>query len=135
MRGAVTLALLVSGFWWLRSDPDVEKGNAKTAEGKYDEALVDFERAEKNLPDEDARRKVAFDRGLALHGAGKPDDAIKAFRYAGQSEDPTLRSRAAYNEGNVAMSQKDKKAAIEAFIRSLRADPHYAPAKRNLEYL
>ena len=71
MRSALVLSLMVSGFWWWRSDPDVEKGNAKVAEGKFEESLADFDRAEKVLTQEEQKKQLSFDRGLALHGAGK----------------------------------------------------------------
>ena len=127
--------MLVSGFWWWRSDPDVEKGNAKAQDGKFEEALADFERAESSLSTEEQKRQLAFDRGIALHGAGKLDEAQKAFAHAAQSEDKGLRARAAFNEGNTALARKNKKEAIDAFVRSLRADPSYAPARKNLELL
>jgi tetratricopeptide (TPR) repeat protein len=135
MRHAVALTLLASGFWWWRTDPDVEQGNAKVQAGNFDEALADFDRAQAALTEEEQKRQLDFNRGLALHGAGKLDDAQKAFSHAGQSTDPTLRSRAAFNEGNVAQQRKDKDAATQAYIRSLRADPTYEPARRNLELL
>ncbi|MBI5495850.1 MAG: hypothetical protein HY904_12570 [Deltaproteobacteria bacterium] len=135
MKPAWMLLAATAGFWWWRSDPDVEKGNAKAQEGQFEEALADFDRAGQSLSNEEQQRQLAFDRGLALHGAGKTDEAQKAFAYAAQSEDPVLRSRAAFNEGNVALGKKDSTAAVQAYIRSLRADPGYAPAKRNLEIL
>lgn len=135
MKGVVAIGLAVAAFWWWRNDPDVEKGNAKVEDGRFEEALADFDRARPALSEEEQQRALDFDRGLALHGAGRADDARKAFAHAAQSKDPVMRSRAAYNEGNVALEQKDKDAAMGAFIRSLQADPTYAPAKRNLELL
>lgn len=135
MRQVLALTLLASGFWWWRSDPDVEKGNAKVQDGRFEEALSDFDRASPALTEEEQKRQLDFNRGLALHGAGKLEDAQKAFAHAAQSPDPTLKSRAAFNEGNVALQRKDQKAAIDAFVRSLRADAAYEPARRNLEML
>ena len=135
MKSALTVAMMVASFWWWRSDPEVEKGNAKAAEGEFDDAVAQFESAEKHASDDDQKRIVSFDKGIALSGAKRHDDARKAFAYAAQSEDASLRSRAAFNEGNAAMAAKDKKGAIDAFVRSLRADPGFEPAKRNLEYL
>ena len=135
MKGALLLGMAVAGFWWWRSDPDVEKGNAKVVDGKFEEALADYQRAEATLTQEEQRHVLAFDRGVALHGANKLDEARKAFAAAAQSEEPVLRSRAAYNEGTIALAAKDSAGAIDAYIRSLRADPTYGPARHNLELI
>jgi tetratricopeptide (TPR) repeat protein len=135
MRGALLLGTLVAGFWWWRADPDVERGNAKVSAGAFQEALADYARAEATLDAEEQRDVLAFNRGVALHGAGKLEEARKAFAAAAQSTETTLRSRAAYNEGVTAHALQDKPGAVDAYVRALRDDPAHLPARHNLELL
>ena len=122
---------------WKREEPHALAGNAKAAAGDVDGALADYDEAEKKLPAGDPQAALAFDRSSALL-KGAQEAAPKALEQAlraGESTDPGLRAKAAYNAA-LAQEQAGKpEEAIKAYGQALALDPDDVDSKVNLELL
>ncbi len=142
-RGLALVFLFALGAWepFRAADPDVEAGNKAYAEGRYDDALAAYERAEGNKSLDKAG--LAFDKGTALlkkaegaSGADKKaliDRGLEELAKAGLSKDARLRGAAQHNRGNAMMQQDKLEDAIEAYKQALREDPQLEDARLNLE--
>src|SRR5205807_434697 len=77
-EGRVKLALVVAlaGGVLSSTNRHVEQGNRLYGEGKLADALREYDRAARALPEEPG---VRFNRGAALYGLGKFDEAQKEF--------------------------------------------------------
>ena len=122
---------------WKQEEPHALAGNAKAAAGDVDGALADYDEAEKKLPAGDPQAALAFDRSSALL-KGAQEAAPKALEQAlraGESSDPSLRAKAAYNAA-LALEQAGKpEEAIKAYGQALSLDPGDVDSKVNLELL
>ena len=77
--------------------------------------------------------QLNLNRGLALAGEGKADDAMKAFqRAAAQADAPSLKSDAWNNVGNLLLSGQDVEGVIGAYKEALRLDPTDDDTRYNL---
>jgi len=108
----------------------VEEGNAKLGAGKLKEALEHYEKAAKELPDEPG---VQYNLGIARFQLGQLDPARQALVKATTAGDRDLRAKAFYNLGNVQLEQKQYKAAVGSYVRSLQLQPGHRASKWNLE--
>jgi Ca-activated chloride channel homolog len=125
-------ALLVLGGWSPVESRSraVDEGNEKMKAGKPEEALAAYDRALGELPGDPA---VRFNRGTALYGLSRFDEAAEDLLKATEAKDPALKASAFYNLGN-AFFKKDKHGeAVEAYKRALALDPKNERAKWNLE--
>ena len=129
-----------------RSESDaVAKGNEHLAKKQHKEALEQYDRAARELPDDPG---VQLDRGLALLGLNKLAEAREAFRRAGQGgAPPEVRGAGLYNLGLAFMQEADQAAqaedfdgakkllteGVDALRGSLRAQPGNPNAAWNLE--
>jgi tetratricopeptide (TPR) repeat protein len=130
----LTAALLTMGPFE-KNDPLIDQGTSLYEKGQFDEALKKFDEAAKQYP-QDAR--VPYNRGLALHKAGRNDEAKAAFERAIELDrggDGTLTAKAHYNLGNVLAGDKDKKPAIREYREALKRNPADELARHNLEVL
>ncbi|HZA13117.1 MAG TPA: tetratricopeptide repeat protein [Myxococcaceae bacterium] len=112
--------------------PRVEAGAKAYAEGRYDDALADFEAARKEVPDSAA---ADFNAGTALYKLGRFSEAREAFQRAAQAASGTLRQKDYYNLGNALAQLGEEKAAIGAYRKALTLDPSDEQARHNLEVL
>jgi Ca-activated chloride channel family protein len=118
---------------WSFFDPfhaKVETGNRLVAGGEPDAAITHYDEAARldpgsPIPD--------FNRGIALTGQGKAEEAGDAFLGAAAAEDPRVAADALYNLGNVLLDAQQYEPAVEAYLKSLDLDPADADARRNLE--
>jgi Ca-activated chloride channel family protein len=108
----------------------VEDGNQRMTAGKAEEALGAYDKALSKLPGEPG---VHFNRGAALYGLSRFDEAAQAFLRATESKNPALKASAFYNLGNAFFQTKKYGEAVEAFKKSLTYDPSDLRAKWNLE--
>ena len=106
---------------------------------KFPEAFNEFSTQLKRQPESPA---LQFDRGTAAYKAGDLDQALDAFSQATTSQDPHLRTRAAYNLGNTLFqrgaAQKEKepkiqewKNALQHYEEALKVEPKNADAIYN----
>lgn len=130
---ALLLAATLAFNPFEKNDPLIDEGTALYEKGQFDQALAKFDEASRQYP-QDAR--VPYNRGLALHKAGRNDEAKQAFDHAielDRAGDGTLTAKAHYNLGNVAAQSNDKKTALKEYREALRRNPSDELARHNLE--
>jgi tetratricopeptide (TPR) repeat protein len=110
----------------------VAEGMRAYDQGRYDEALSQFEEARKTLPKSAA---VEFDRGNALFKLGRLEDAKQAYDSAAQLDQGELRAKDYYNQGDAWAQLGHEKEAIAAFRKALTLDPNDEQARHNLEVM
>ena len=131
VAAALALAPFLVGFDWLQSkNRDAEQGNAAMKAGKAEDALGAYDRAAAKLGNDPALR---FDRGTALYGLSRYEEAAQEFLRATEAKDGNLKASAFYNLGNAFAKASKLKEAIEAYKRSLALEPRDQKAKANLE--
>lgn len=133
-RYLVGLAVIpLLGFTFL--DPAADRnrqGNRLFHEGKFDEALEYYRKAQVEKPE---APELRFNAGDAYFKKNAFQDALQEFGHALKSRDPSLLSRAYYNLGNVHVRQQNLQQAVEAYKRSLSITPDDLDAKVNLEWV
>ena len=133
-RYLVGLAVVpLLGFTFL--DPAADRnrqGNRLFHEGKFEEALEYYRKAQVERPD---APELRFNAGDAYFKKNAFQDALQEFGHALKSKDPALLSRAYYNLGNVHVRQQNLQQAVEAYKRSLSIAPDDLDAKVNLEWV
>ena len=147
----LVMGTMVSGFDLMYlEDPDVSEGNELFDKGKYDEAVVAYdkayERLKKREDSADARHVVTYNRGNAYYRKGDWSKAGEELLKSVGSKDDSLRSKAYFNLGNVALQQvsaggkmsfddalEKVDSAIDFYKRSLRLNTGDRDAKYNLE--
>jgi len=131
VMGALALWPLLSGFGVLeRRNAEVEQGNAALKAGKPDEALSHYDKAAAALP---VDAGVHFNRGAALYGLSRFEEAGEEFLRATQGADPALKASAFRHLGNAFAKKEKFKESIEAYKRALALRPDDQEAKWNLE--
>lgn len=133
-RYLVGLAVIpLLGFTFL--DPAADRnrqGNRLFHEGKFDEALEYYRKAQVEKPE---APELRFNAGDAYFKKNAFQDALQEFGHALKSRDPSLLSLAYYNLGNVHVRQQNLQQAVEAYKRSLSITPDDLDAKVNLEWV
>lgn len=122
---------LLLGIDLLQSrDKAVEEGNAQMKAGKPEQALGHYDDAVKRLPQDPSAH---FNRGAALYGLSRWEEAAQSFLEATEAKPPELKASAFYNLGNAFFQGKKFGEAVEAFKKSLAYNPGDKRAKWNLE--
>jgi tetratricopeptide (TPR) repeat protein len=103
------------------------RGGKAYAKQQYAESVKAFTRANELAPSPQG----AFNLGTAQIAAGQREQGSTTLQQA--IRDPQLRADALFNRGNSAFAAKSLDHAIADYIDALRANPHHAGAKRNLE--
>jgi protein O-mannosyl-transferase len=102
-------------------------GNALVAQGRFEEAIDQFQRALRISPDD---ADVAYNLGNALAQKGNFEEAGKQLQRALQINPDN--AMAAYDLGNVRARQGRLDDAIDQFQRALRIDPELTRAHYNV---
>jgi tetratricopeptide (TPR) repeat protein len=102
-------------------------GNALVAQGRFEEAIDQFQRALRINPDD---ADVAYNLGNALAQKGNFEEAGKQLQHALQINPDN--AMAAYDLGNVRARQGRLGEAMDNFELALRIDPRLAKAHYNL---
>jgi len=128
----VAAGLPLLAAWTPLESPNkaIEEGNTRLRAGKAEEALGHYDRAARELP---ADPGVHFDRGAALFGLSRFDEATQEFLRATEARATPLKAAAFYNLGNGFFKQEKYGDAIAAYRRALALDPNDMRAKWNLE--
>jgi Ca-activated chloride channel homolog len=111
-------------------DKAVEEGNVQMKAGKPEQALGRYDDAVKRLPEDPG---VHFNRGAALYGLSRGEEAAQSFLQATEAKAPDLKGAAFYNLGNAFFQAKKYGEAVEAFKKALAYNPGDQRAKWNLE--
>jgi tetratricopeptide (TPR) repeat protein len=123
------------------TDGNVDAGNQAFGQGRYDDAIHDYEHAGGGVD----RGGLDYDLGTArlkaadaekdpkkkqqLHDDGMADLA----HAAGAAKDPRVRAQAAYNRGNAFFSDGKLDDAVTSYKQALRENPELEDARLNLE--
>lgn len=128
------ISLLVLGLQqWAQADSirsKINKGNEFFKEGKYEQALAQYQDA---LLDDPLNEIAIFNKGNAFYKLKKYKEAIDAYQKVVGSEDLDLSAKAFYNIGNCYFQQNKLKESIEAYKKALELKPDDFQAKYNLE--
>ncbi|MGO8969679.1 MAG: tetratricopeptide repeat protein [Myxococcaceae bacterium] len=115
-----------------RNPPPVADGLKAYDEGRYDDALRDFEAAQKQLPGNAA---LEYDRGNALYRLHRMDEARAAYQRAAEMKPGQLSEPDLYNLGNALAELGRTQEAISVYRRALLLEPGDEAARHNLEVL
>ncbi|HCP99195.1 MAG TPA: hypothetical protein DIT99_00165, partial [Candidatus Latescibacteria bacterium] len=107
------------------------KGNELYQQKKYDEALMAYQEAQADEPDNPS---LHYNIGNTLYQREKYPEAIQAYKKALNSEKP-LNNQAYYNLGNSLYRLGQLKESIEAYKRGLRIQSDDTDMKYNLEFV
>jgi len=139
--GAALLAaagLLLTGASFT-AHREVAAGNQALQAGDPAGAASHYQAALADHPDDPA---VRYDLGTARLAAGDLDRAVDDLGHAAAQAEGPLKAQADYNLGNALMARGEKQGpagkadlegAVNAYRRSLAADPEDADARRNLQ--
>jgi tetratricopeptide (TPR) repeat protein len=106
------------------------EGNLHYADGRLDEALASYTRAQASNPSLPALR---YNIGAVLYRKGNLDGAMEELEAALSGAGLALLGRAAYNLGNAQFRSGRFREAVASYRKALLADPRDEEAKRNLE--
>lgn len=110
----------------------VNEGNMLYQQKKYKEAAADYQKALNKNP---TFTPGIFNLGNALYQQKQYDAARKALENTVKLDTNKLgKSAANYNIGNTYMAEQKWEDAIDAYKKTLRANPQDADAKYNLSY-
>ena len=124
----IVVAMLLLSIWGEVGSRIASARGADAFEKKeYAKAVEQFRRAQELAPSP----QNAFNLGTAQIAAGQREQGSATLGAA--MKDPALRADALYNRGNSALAAKALDHAIRDYADALRANPHHAAAKRNLE--
>jgi Ca-activated chloride channel family protein len=126
------LALLLAASPFEAEQPEVRAGNEALRDGSPAAALPRYDAAEREAG---PHPEIDFDRGNALHAAGRPEEAREAWRKAAERAPPPLASRALQNTASALDQAGDQAGAIRALGEALQRDPGNEDARYNLEVL
>ena len=115
-----------------RNPPKVSEGLKAYDEGRYDDALQDFEAAQKQFPDSAA---LEYDKGNALYRLHRADEARAAYQRAAEMKPGELSEHDLYNLGNALAELGRTQEAISVYRRALLLEPQDEAARHNLEVL
>ncbi len=115
-----------------RNHPAVERGLQAYQEGRFEDALREFEGAKKELPSSAA---VEFNRGNALYKLGRREEAKEAYRRVMEAESRELKEKDYYNLGNTWAQLGNGTEAVSAYRKALTLDPQDDDARHNLEVI
>jgi Ca-activated chloride channel family protein len=124
---SITIALAACGSVVASSN---RQGNRLYHQGKYDEALSAYQKAQAEQPD---LAELHYNVGNTLHRKENYQDAAAETLQGLSKADPDLRARAYYNLGNSFYRQGQFAEAIAAYREALKLDPDDQDAKHNLE--
>ena len=109
----------------------MRRGNRLYNDGKYDEALLSYQDALVQEPD---NPKIHYNIGRALYKMERYDEAISEFELGLLEKDKTFQANTFYNIGNCQFKKGQLDAAIHAYRTSLLVDHTDIPTKQNLEF-
>ncbi len=140
MKAYITILILLIFFTATAQQP--EQKHNKEVENLINKGLQAYDRAEYSDAELNFRKALAkdpinavasYDLGLTETEMDKNLEAAHFFEKAGkQANDPLLKSKAYFNEGNVWYQKKKYEKAVEAYKNALRQNPADEEARYNL---
>jgi tetratricopeptide (TPR) repeat protein len=126
------LALLLALSPLQAEHPEVKAGNQALQAGDPAAALPHYQAAEQQAG---PHPEIDFDRGHALHQAGRGAEAAAAWKRAAEQAPGPLASKALQNSATQLDAAGDREGAVRALGEALRRDPANEDARYNLEVL
>lgn len=127
---AALLPLFSLPSLWAPGPAANQKGNQAFRKGDFPKAVSQYDRAIEALP---AEKRLAFNRGTALLGSRKLDDALSSLMTAASDPRRDVRGPALYNAGNALFEGQKVDQALDAWRQAILADPTNMEAKYNYE--
>ncbi|MCK5241696.1 tetratricopeptide repeat protein [bacterium] len=112
--------LLLPQLAWAGTAEEVNKGNRKYKQGKYEEALEAYREAQIKSPDEP---KVNYNIGNSLHQQERFDEAEKSYQRALKSKHEKMRAEILYNLGNTYFASQKYQEAAKHYREALKLAP------------
>ncbi|MFH0754831.1 MAG: tetratricopeptide repeat protein [Candidatus Omnitrophota bacterium] len=148
MRKLIIFILVFLGgtsAWAMKGAGEVAQGNRLYRQGKYAQALVQYEKADaKNSSD----ARIAFDLGSAAYKTGDYDRAVQYLQKSLLTDDEAFKSNIHYNLGdafykkgisrenmNVDDAIKHLKSSLESFEKACAIDLKNTDAANNHEFV
>jgi len=126
--------MLLSGSWVYAQDAKtyIYKGNELYNQKKYDEAAAAYN---KSVGDKNLATQGNFNLGDALFKQKKLDGAAQHFTDIGSStSNSAIKADAYHNLGNTLMESKKYQESVDAYEKSLLANPKDDQTRYNLAY-
>lgn len=115
------------------SQGTVKKGNEHFQNKRYQSALEAYRKVQVKNPD---APEVLYDLGTTLYKVDSFQESAQDLETAVKTtQDPQLKARALYNQGNVQYRLGNFEEAIDSYKKTLELDPNDKDAKYNLEFL
>lgn len=131
MRNVLLLLAVATALPAADTGDLMRRGNRLYAQGKFDEALGFYQRAEVIEPDALA---IHYNIGNTLYRLNRHQEALSELTLAATDRNIRRRAAALYNIGNVHYRANQLDNAINAYKLALIADPNDRQAKQNLEF-
>jgi Ca-activated chloride channel family protein len=131
----IVLCIALCAGWIDPFRGKVAEGNEAYHDKQYQQAAKNYNEAEPYAPNDEARKKLAFNKAAADYMKGDYESAIALYNEAAASDDPETKKKAFFNMGNAYVKIDKKKEAFESYMNALKIDPGYVNAKKNIEYL
>jgi Ca-activated chloride channel family protein len=111
--------------------PQIREGNKLYKEGRYEEAVLQYEEALKKNPDDFT---AIYNRSNALAKKGDKAGAMEGYeKIIQKGKDPRLVEKAYYDKGVLHQQQQQLDESILAWMEALKMDPEDKEARENLQ--
>ena len=110
---------------------ELRSGNRLFKEGKFDEAVAEYDKAIKKSP---ADATAMYNRSNALARKGDKEAALQSYEHViSEAKDPKIVERAFYDKGVLHQQLQQLDQSIESWKAALRLDPEDQQARENLQ--
>lgn len=132
MKSLVIGMVMVSfGLIAKAQSSQIREGNKLYKEGRYEEAVLQYEEALKKNPDDFT---AIYNRSNALAKKGDKAGAMEGYeRIIQKGKDPRLVEKAYYDKGVLHQQQQQLDESISAWMEALKMDPEDKEARENLQ--
>ncbi|WP_290794625.1 tetratricopeptide repeat protein [Flavihumibacter sp. UBA7668] len=132
MKSLVTgIAVLSFAVMAKAQSPQIREGNKLYKEGRYEEAVLQYEEALKKNPDDFT---AIYNRSNALAKKGDKAAAMEGYeKIIQKGKDPRLVEKAYYDKGVLHQQQQQLDESISAWMEALKMDPEDKEARENLQ--
>lgn len=132
MKSLVIGMVMVSfGLIAKAQSSQIREGNKLYKEGRYEEAVLQYEEALKKNPDDFT---AIYNRSNALAKKGDKAGAMEGYeKIIQKGKDPRLVEKAYYDKGVLHQQQQQLDESISAWMEALKMDPEDKEARENLQ--
>lgn len=130
---AALIYILHFPVYGIEIDPEgaaVKRGLQEYQEGKFSEALDEYESIQKEDP------RLDFNKGTAWYKQGNYEEAIRSFKKSlDQAKEKELIEKNLYNLGNSYYRAGDTRESARHYAETLKQNPEHEQARKNLEII